>query len=63
MNYIPMIAKAITAGVTAFAGAFATAYADQSVNAGEWVFIAAATVVAAGAVWAIPNATTKENVK
>jgi hypothetical protein len=63
MNYIPMIAKAITAGATAFAGAFVTAYADKSIDNGEWVLIAAATVVAAGAVWAMPNATTKENVK
>jgi len=63
MSYIPMIAKAITAGVAAFGGAFATAYADKSVDTGEWVFIAVATIVAAGAVWAIPNTPQTEDAK
>jgi len=55
MNWVATVAKAIAAGATAFGGAFATAYADQAVSTGEWVTIAIATVVAAGAVWAVPN--------
>jgi hypothetical protein len=56
MNYIPTVAKAIVAGATAFSGAFATAYADQKVDTGEWLIIAIATVIAMSAVWAVPNA-------
>ena len=56
-SYLPTIAKAITAGVTAFAGSFLTAYADKTVDGGEWVIVAAATVVAACTVWAMPNST------
>ena len=57
MNKIPLIAKAIAAGVTAFGGALATALPD-GVTATEWVTIAIATAVAASAVWAVPNAGT-----
>lgn len=57
MKFIPTIAKAITAGATAFGGAFLTAYADKTVDGAEWVFVAVATIVAAAAVWAMPNAT------
>jgi hypothetical protein len=57
MNFIPSIAKAIAAAATSFAGSFFTAYADQKVDTGEWVYIAAATVVAACTVWAMPNVT------
>ena len=55
MSYIPVIAKAITAAVGAFGAAFATAYTDQVVSSGEWITIVVATIVAAAAVWAIPN--------
>lgn len=61
MKYIPTIAKAITAGATAFAGSFFTAWADKSIDAGEWVYVAAATIVAAAAVWAMPNTTPSTN--
>jgi len=63
VKYLPMVAKAITAGATAFGGAFVTAYTDKSIDSGEWVLIAVATIVAAGAVWAMPNATNKDGAK
>ena len=50
------IAKAIAGGAAAFAGAHATALADGSVTAQEWVSIVAAVAVAAVAVWVVPNA-------
>jgi len=54
MNYIATIAKAIAAAATAFGAAYATALPDGIVTS-EWITIAIATIVAAGAVWAIPN--------
>ncbi len=49
------IAKAIIAGVTAFATGYATAMADASITATEWVTLGAGTVVAALSVWAVTN--------
>jgi len=60
MNKIGMVAKAIAAGATAFLGSWATAYADESVDSGEWVYVVVATIVAAAAVWAVPNASNKD---
>ena len=55
MSFIPTIAKAIAAAATAFGGAFVTAYVDEAIATSEWVTIIVATVVAAFAVWSIPN--------
>jgi hypothetical protein len=55
MKYIAPVAKAIAAAAAAFGAAFVVAAADNGVSSGEWVTIAVATVVAAAAVWAIPN--------
>ena len=54
MNYIASIAKAIAAGATAFGSAFAIAQAD-GITSSEWITIVIATVVAAIAVWSVPN--------
>ena len=54
MNWIQSVAKAIAAAATAFGGAYAVALED-GVTQGEWVTIAVATLVAAVAVWGIPN--------
>lgn len=48
--------KAFFAGATAFLGALGTALTDGTVTGLEWVAIAGATVVAAGAVWGVRNA-------
>lgn len=53
------IAKAIAGAATAFAGAHATALADGSVTAQEWVTVACATAVAFVGVWLVPNAAAK----
>lgn len=55
MSYIPTIAKAIAAAATAFGGAFVTAFVDNAITTSEWVTIIVATVVAAFAVWGVPN--------
>lgn len=55
--FIQSIAKAIAAGATAFGGAFAVAASDQVITSGEWVTIVVATLVAAAAVWGVPNKT------
>lgn len=48
--------KAIFGGLTAFLGALSTALLnDGIVTTLEWVGIAGATVVAAGAVWGVRN--------
>lgn len=54
MIWIQSVAKAIAAAATAFGGAYAVALEDGVTN-GEWVTIAVATIVAAVAVWAVPN--------
>jgi hypothetical protein len=48
-------AKAITAAVVAFLTALGVALPD-GITPPEWVAVALATVVALGAVWAVPNA-------
>lgn len=55
-DYLPTIAKALTAAVVAGVGAGATAAIDDRITYGEWWMIAAAAVGALGAVWAVPNA-------
>lgn len=55
MTYIKWIAKAITAGIVAFGGAFATANVDGVIESGEWVAIAVTTIVAIAGVFYVPN--------
>lgn len=57
MSWIPKVAKAIAGAATAGGGAYVTAAADGVVTSTEWVSILVATVVAAAAVWAVPNRT------
>lgn len=49
------IAKAIAAGVTAFVGTLGTALVDGQLDGSEIGGIVAATIVAAGLVFRIPN--------
>jgi hypothetical protein len=49
-------AKAIVAGVTAGGGALATALADGKITTAEIIGVIVVTVVAAGAVFSVPNA-------
>jgi hypothetical protein len=54
------VAKAVTAGLVSFGGAFDVASSvgsvgGETVTTNEWVRIAIVTVVAAVAVWLIPN--------
>lgn len=51
---VKMVAKAVTAGVVAFAGSL-TAAADGGVTAQEWLTSVVAAVTAGLAVWAVPN--------
>jgi len=56
MSTVKEYAKAIVAGVTAFAGSYATAISDGNVTTSEWVFAGIATITAAALTFAIPNA-------
>lgn len=47
--------KAITGAIVAGLGTLQVAYNDNTVTAQEWVGIGIATLVALGAVWAVPN--------
>ena len=58
LQSIPTVAKAIAAAATAFGAAFAVAVAQDGITSSEWVTIAIATVIAAAAVWAVPNKAT-----
>lgn len=49
------VAKAVTAGVTAAGAALTSALVDGHVSAGEVVTIVTAGIVAALAVWRVPN--------
>lgn len=49
-------AKAIVAGVTAGGGALATALSDGKITVIEIIGVVCAVVVAAGAVFTVPNA-------
>ena len=49
------IAKSIAAGVTAFIGTFGTALADSQLDGTEVGGVIAATLIAAGVVFRIPN--------
>jgi hypothetical protein len=49
------VAKAIAAGVTAFVGTLGTALADGNLDGAEIGGIVAATLVAAGVVFRVPN--------
>jgi hypothetical protein len=48
-------AKAVTGALVAGLGALGTAWADGRMTPVEWVGVATATLVAAGAVWSVPN--------
>lgn len=48
-------AKAITGAAVAGLSVVATSMADDKVTSAEWVGAAIATLVALGAVWAVPN--------
>jgi hypothetical protein len=50
------VAKAIAAGVTAFVGTLGTALADGQLDGAEIGGIVAATIVATGLVFKVPNA-------
>jgi len=54
LNWVATVAKAIAGAATAFGSAFAVAQAD-GITSSEWVTIIVATVVAAVAVWGVPN--------
>lgn len=63
MNKIAPYAKAITGAIVAGLGALGVSLTPDesglvSVNAGEWVAVAIATLVASYAVWQIPNGET-----
>jgi len=50
------VAKAVAAGVTAFVGSLAKAFADGQLDGVEIGGIVAATIVATGLVFSVPNA-------
>lgn len=54
-HFIQLYAKGLIATGVAFLGSLATALADGTVTPLEWVGIATATLVAAGAVVSVPN--------
>jgi hypothetical protein len=56
MSKIAPYGKAITATIVAFLTTLQQALDDGGVSAGEWTGVALATVIAGGAVWAVPNA-------
>lgn len=57
MSYtVPQIAKAVIATVVAGAAAIGTALTDGHITGTEWCVIVPAIVVAAGAVFSVPNA-------
>jgi sugar phosphate permease len=56
MNTFAPYAKAILGALIAGLTALGTALTDGGVSASEWVAAAIATLVALGAVYAIPNA-------
>ena len=57
LSKIPTIAKAIVAAATGFGAAFAVAIQQTAkLTMPDWITIAVATIIAAGAVWAVPNA-------
>jgi len=49
--------KAITAAIVTGLGTLQIAYVDNTVTNQEWVGVAISTLVALGAVWAVPNKT------
>lgn len=51
MRYLKAVAAAVVTGL----GTLQVAYADNVITQQEWIGVAIATVVALGAVWAIPN--------
>lgn len=50
------VAKAVIGGVVAGAGALGTALADGVITGSEWGLVLSASIAAALAVWATPNA-------
>lgn len=55
MNALKPIAKALTAAAATGTATAAVAAADDRITTGEWWTIAAATIGALAAVWAVPN--------
>ena len=53
LSKIPTIAKAIVAAGTGFGASFAVAIQDGKVSTPDWITIAIATIIAAGAVLAV----------
>jgi hypothetical protein len=51
VQYAKAVVGALVAGLTALSAALS----DGQVTEAEWVGIAAATLIAAGAVWGVPN--------
>ena len=62
-TYVPPVAKAVTAAVTALGSTYATALSDNTITGTEWVDIIAATVLAGTATYSIANRqpTTKQD--
>ena len=48
-------AKAVVGALVAGLGTLGTALADDHITGQEWVGVVAATVVALGVVWSVPN--------
>lgn len=59
MNLLRPIAKALTGAVATGVATGAVAAADDRITTGEWWTIAAATLGALAAVWAVPNSDPK----
>jgi hypothetical protein len=57
LSKLPVVAKAISAGVLTFAASLSVALQDNSVSTAEWINVAVAAVIAAIGVWAVPNQT------
>jgi hypothetical protein len=51
--------KAFTAAIVTGLGSLQVAYTDNVVSTTEWIGVAIATLVALGAVWAVPNTAAK----
>lgn len=55
ISYLPRIAKALSAAVTAGMASYGTALQDGFISVEEWLMVAAGALVAGLAVWAVPN--------
>lgn len=57
MSKILGILKAVTGAIVTGLGALQVAYSDNVLTTQEIIYVVTATVIAFGAVWAVPNAT------